>query len=290
MSSVGIVELVESGALLGSSNNVVAAIWIVFGSIHVVLFAVLIVPRWACIPCSVETRTRIRDTTATIHAILSIVVISLLGLDQGPAKFTSTKTEAWNLLVATGLYLVHGCWAWACLFRHVSAPTNLRVRWQHTRGRHLMDTTRKEMSRYRSGLAAPAPAVLAVPRVDEELGPLGDVYVAAIRAGKSEQVRDVGGLSAFFGPSPGAPPVAEADGRPVTPQGYGDAARDALYRAQGGAGGHARCCGMWHVGGLSIEDKEKLWNWALVYTALAMTIEFAAFGFLSYADVLRAVG
>jgi hypothetical protein len=44
---------------------------------------------------------------------------------------------------------------------------------------------------------------------------------------------------------------------------YRDAARDALYRAHGGAGGHARCCGAWHVGGLAIEDKEELWNRAV---------------------------
>jgi hypothetical protein len=49
-------------------------------------------------------------------------------------------------------------------------------------------------------MAAPAPALVAVPSVDDDLGPLGDVDVAAIRAGQSEQVRHVDTMSGFSCP------------------------------------------------------------------------------------------
>jgi hypothetical protein len=194
MSQLTLVELVPT------LSPVTLFIWIAFAVVHAFFFGLLLLPRCAFMSCSPITRTRIRDATALSYAISSIVLIALLGVDQGPARFTATKPEAWNLLVATGLYLLHGSWAWACLLRHVSAPTDLRLHGQQTRGRRPMETTRMEVSAYRSGLAAPAPALLAVPRVDEELGPLGNVYVAAIRAGQSEQVRHVGTMGSFFGP------------------------------------------------------------------------------------------
>jgi hypothetical protein len=94
----------------------------------------------------------------------------------------------------------------------------------------------------------------------------------------------------LFGPSQQAPQIEEAAGEPNAPLDYGDAARDAQYRAHGGVSGRGRYGGVWQVGGLAIEDKEKLWNWAVAYTAVTLTIQFATFAFLSYTDVLRAVG
>jgi hypothetical protein len=284
MSTLTLVELVAT------HSPVTQFIWIAFAIVHAIFFGLLILPRCARFCCSEITRTRIRDATALFYATTSIVLIALLGVDQGPASFTATKSEACNLLVATGLYILHGSWAWACLLRHVSAPTSLRLRWQQARGRQLMDATGIEMSTYRSALAAPAPALLAVPRVDEELGSLGDVYVAAIRAGQSEQVRHVSTISIFFGPSQQAGQGGEAAAPPNQPLDYGDAARDALYRVHGGPGGRARCFGEWRIGGLSIEEKEKLWNCAVTYANVILTVQLAAFGGFSYMDVLRAVG
>lgn len=136
------------------------------------------------------------------------------------------------------------------------------------------------MSTYRRGLAASSPALLVVPRVDEELDPLGDVHVAAIRAGQSEQVHDVGTISAIFGPSLQVSQGGETAGDPNPPLVYGDAAANALYHAHGCLGGGAHCFGVWRVDGLATEDKEKPWNWAVGYANAILAIQLAVFAFL----------
>jgi len=165
-----------------------------------------------------------------------------------------------------------------------------------------MNITQTEMPLLTSGLAAPEPAFVRIPRADEELGPLGDAYVVAIWAGQSEQVSHVGAMNEVFGPTPeaaqggqagghtGLQVVARADGQPNIPLDYGAVARGAHYLAHGGVGGRARFCGIWNVGGQARDNKGKLSNWAAFCAVGMVSLQFAAFTLVSYRDVVRTSG
>jgi len=101
-------RLVEVEEFVDTYNGILLVTWITYCCIHVLLFCVLVLPRCSCIHCTDKTRTRIRDATALWVAMSSILLIALLGIDQGFAKFTRTSDDAWHLLVASGLYHCHG--------------------------------------------------------------------------------------------------------------------------------------------------------------------------------------
>jgi hypothetical protein len=259
---------------VGANSTAAIAIWSTWAAVNAMMILLLLVPRCTRL-FSDRVRTLIRLGVAWFYAVSSITLVVLLGLDNGPARYTVVKEDCWNLLIAIGLYLGHGFWAWTCILRTICAHTKVFLRWRQIRGRKMMKTVQTELATVQAhaqALAAAPPAVVPAPPIDA-VGPLGSAYVQAIRAGHADAVRDIGFMGTFFGPTAA---------NPALPPHIVEAAQDGLYHAQGGESG-------W-VGGLSIEEQDKLFNVALGLMVAVQTLHCTFFGFLAYADVVRAIG
>jgi hypothetical protein len=255
---------------VGANSGVAVAIWSTWAAVNVVIMLLVLLPRCTRV-CSELVQTRTRLAVAVLYAASSVSLVLLLGIDKGPARYTVVREDCWHLLVAIGIYLGHGFWAWTCILRHFCATTKLFIRWRQLRGRQLMRTVQTELATFQAPGAAP-PAVVPAPPV-EAIGPLGVAYVKAIRAGHADAVRDIGFLGPFFGPTaknPAPPHIVEAT-------------QDGLYQAHGGDSSG------W-TGGFAIEEQDKLFNLAVGLMVAVQTLQCTFFGSLAYADVVRAVG
>jgi hypothetical protein len=262
-----------------SNQKFCIGVWSLLGGAYLLYFSLLFGPRFCCKCGSPHGWTITHNILALVYVITSITLIITTGVDSGLAKFTKTKQDSWHLLIASGLYLLHGFWAWSRLLKYIMVPSKLLKRWRQTRGRQIMDTVRVELQAYHANPqpVMPPPAVIPAPIHDgNDRGPIGNACTQAIRVGQVDAIKTLGILPTFIGPD-----VTLAHGQ--QDPGFVASMQDALYRAQGGDADQ----GIFGTGGLALEDQEKLWNWVLTLMGVAQATHFALYAFVSYIDVIR---
>jgi hypothetical protein len=265
---------------IGSDPVFRVVLWSCFVAINVIILAMALLPKCTC-PAR-RVGIILRNVSAIVYVTSSVTLVALLGVDEGPASYTTSKQDCWNLLVAIGLYMCHGFWAWPCLLKYVASPTKMKVRWRYLRDRQIQHTVQTELEAFHAAppLPAyqpvfPAPAVVGA----SDLGPVANAYVQAIRAGKADEVAELGGMG----------PSRLLVHAPATSTGFVPAIQNGMYQAQGGAeNSTGTCTRILKSGDLATEDQEKLWNWALAFMAVFQAVHYGAFAYLSYIYVLRA--
>jgi hypothetical protein len=273
---------------IGSDPRFRAILWTCFIVINLIFLLMWVFAKCACKKASPRVAIILRNLAAAFYVVSSIILVAFLGVDEGPAHYTTSKQDCWNLLVAIGLYMCNGFWAWICLLKYVATSTKIKVRWRNMRGRQMLHTVQTELEAFHA--AAPPPvqpqALIPAPAVDgaDNIGPLGKAYIQAIRAGKADEISGLGAMGTFLGPNQ---LLAHA---PPTTTGFVAAVQDGLYQAQGGGNDDdvRKGSGFWNTGGLALDDQEKLWNWAVALMAVCQTIHYGVFAYLSYLDVMRA--
>jgi hypothetical protein len=104
---------------IGSDPQFRVVLWSCFVAINVIILAMVLLPK-----CTCPTRRVgiiLRNVAAIVYVTSSVTLVALLGVDEGPASYTTSKQDCWNLLVAIGLYMCHGFWAWPCLLKYVAS-------------------------------------------------------------------------------------------------------------------------------------------------------------------------
>ena len=265
---------------IGKNLQFQLRLWITTLSVNLVLLVAGVSPRFSDKRWIHATR----NFAAMVYALGSVVLLLCLGIDAGPARFTRTRNDAWQLLAATSVILMHGFWAWTQLLHYVSVPRKLARRWRESRGRILRMDVAEELHNFHTGAApipVPPPPTIPAPVIHYH-GPLSDALSQAIRAGVPEVAEEVGKGGSLFG----------AQGQLV----YGargalhsEAVQQGLFEAEGGAGsgGGFPGVGVCGVGGLALSDQETNWGWALGLMCVIQTISYGVFGFFSYLDIIR---
>ena len=165
-----------------------------------------------------------------VYTLGSAALLLCLGIDAEPARFTRTRNDAWQLLAAMSILLMHGFWACAQLLHYVSAPRKPARRWGESRGRSLRIDV-EELHNFHAG-AAPIPVPLppAIPApVIHHHGPVGDALSQAICAGTPEVAEEMGKGGSLFGAK--GQLVHSARGAL-----HSEAVQQGLFEAEGGAG------------------------------------------------------
>ena len=126
----------------------------------------------------------------------------------------------------------------------------------------------------------PPPPTIPAPVVHRH-GPVSNALSQAIRAGAPEVAEEVGKGGSLFGGKGQLVHSARGVLHSEAIQG--------LFEAEGGAGsgGFFPGVGVCGMGGLSLDDQETNWGWALMLMSVIQTISYGVFGFFSYLDIMR---